>query len=59
MAALLGAPGWLVRLSPLAHVALVPAELFRAGDAAAMLAVAALCAAVSAELFRRRDLTAA
>ena len=32
--ALLGAPGWLVDLTPFAHVGLVPAQPFRAADAA-------------------------
>src|SRR5215470_7802866 len=34
--ALLGAPGWLVGLTPFAHIGLVPAQPFRAADAAVM-----------------------
>jgi len=59
VAALLGAPGWLARLSPFAHVALVPAEPFRTGGAALMLAIAAVCPVISIELFKRRDLIGA
>lgn len=59
VAALLGAPGWLVRVSPFAHVALVPAAPFRPGPAVSMVAAAALCAVVSGEIFRPRDLTGA
>jgi ABC-2 type transport system permease protein len=57
--ALLGAPGWLVDLTPFAHVGLVPAQPFRAADAAVMagLGLAAALAALAA--FRRRDLLSA
>ena len=58
VAALLGAPGWLVKLSPFAHVALVPAQQFRTGAAAAMLAIAVLCATAAVAIFNRRDLVA-
>jgi polyether ionophore transport system permease protein len=57
VAALLGAPTWLVQLSPFAHVALVPAESFRVGSAAAMLAAAACCPVLALAIFRRRDLS--
>ena len=40
----LGAPKWLVDLTPFAHVGLVPAQPFRATAAAVMLALAALAA---------------
>jgi ABC-2 type transport system permease protein len=53
---LLGAPGWLLDLSPFRHVAFVPAQSFRAGDAAAMLAIAAAACATALWAFRRRDL---
>ena len=57
--ALLGAPAWLVDLTPFAHVGLVPAQPFRAADAAVMagLGLAAALAALAA--FRRRDLLSA
>ena len=53
---LLGAPHWLLDLSPFQHVGLVPAQPFHAAAAAAMLAaaLATSCAAVWA--FARRDL---
>jgi ABC-2 type transport system permease protein len=57
--ALLGAPRWLVDLSPFQHVGLVPAQPFRAGAAAAMLAIAVITALAAIGLFRRRDLLAA
>lgn len=57
--ALLGAPQWLVELSPYEHVGLVPAQPFRAGAAVVMLALAVAAASVAIRLFRRRDLLAA
>ena len=56
---LLGAPAWLVDLTPFAHVGLVPAEPFRAGAAAAMLAIGAAAALLAIASFRRRDLLGA
>jgi ABC-2 type transport system permease protein len=56
---LLGAPKWLVGLTPFEHVGLVPAQPFRA-DAAIVMAGIGLAAAVAAlEVFRRRDLLGA
>jgi ABC-2 type transport system permease protein len=52
----LGAPRWLVDLTPFEHVGLVPVEAFRAGDAATMLAIAAVSAFAALWMFRRRDL---
>jgi ABC-2 type transport system permease protein len=54
--AVLGAPQWLLDLSPFQHVALVPAQAFRPSAAAAMLALAALGLLASFWAFRRRDL---
>jgi len=54
---LLGAPRWLLDLSPFQHVGLVPAQPFRGTAAAVMLALAALAALSSLWAFRRRDLT--
>jgi ABC-2 type transport system permease protein len=54
---LLGAPHWLLDLSPFQHVGLVPAQAFELGGAAVMLALAALSAGAALWLFRRRDLT--
>jgi ABC-2 type transport system permease protein len=53
----LGAPRWLLDLSPFQHVGLVPAQAFKLEDAAIMLALAALSASGAVWLFRRRDLT--
>lgn len=54
---LLGAPNWLVKVTPFAHVGLVPAQPFRATAAAVMLALAALASLAALWAFRRRDLT--
>ena len=56
---LLGVPKWLVDLTPFAHVGLVPAEPFRAGAAAAMLAIGVLAGLGALAAFRRRDLLGA
>jgi ABC-2 type transport system permease protein len=57
--ALLGAPGWLLGLSPFRHVGLVPAQPFRTGAAVAMLAIAAGAALAALLVFDRRDLAGA
>ncbi len=54
---LLGAPRWLVELTPFAHVGLVPAQPFRAGAAALMVVIGVAAASVAIVAFRRRDLT--
>lgn len=54
---LLGIPKWLVELTPFTHIGLVPAQPFRVGDAAIMLAIAAACALVATWIFAQRDLT--
>jgi len=56
--ALLGAPSWLAGLTPFGHVALVPAEPFRAVDAVIMIGIGVAAAAVGLAVFRRRDLIA-
>ncbi len=56
---LLGAPHWLVELTPFAHVGLVPAEAFRAGAAAVMIGAGALAAGAAVLVFERRDLLGA
>ena len=53
---LLGAPGWLVKLTPFAHVGLVPTEPFRAGSAAVMVGLALAAGTGALWAFRRRDL---
>jgi ABC-2 type transport system permease protein len=54
--ALLGAPKWLVHLTPFAHIGLVPAQPFQTGGAAAMLAIAAATGLAAIWVFSRRDL---
>jgi ABC-2 type transport system permease protein len=56
---LLGAPTWLVGLTPFAHVGLVPAQAFRGAAAAVMVAIGIGAAGVAAAAFRRRDLLGA
>jgi len=53
---LLGAPGWLVELTPLAHVGLAPAQPFKVGTALVMLALAMLATIAALGAFARRDL---
>jgi ABC-2 type transport system permease protein len=53
---LLGAPRWLLDLSPFQHVGLVPAQPFRATAAAAVVALALLASLAALWAFRRRDL---
>lgn len=55
--AALGAPSWLLGVSPFHHVGLVPAQPFKALAAAVMLALAAAALAAGFALFARRDLT--
>jgi ABC-2 type transport system permease protein len=54
--ALLGVPRWLVDLTPFEHVGLVPAQPFRAGAAAVMVAIGLAAALGALAAFRRRDL---
>jgi ABC-2 type transport system permease protein len=56
---LLGAPKWLVDLTPFAHVGLVPTQPFQAGAAAMMTGVGLVGALAALAVFRRRDLTSA
>jgi ABC-2 type transport system permease protein len=57
--ALLGVPKWLVKLTPFAHVGLVPAQPFRAEAAVIMVAIALAAAVAAIGVFRHRDLIAA
>ncbi len=54
---LLEAPHWALDLSPFEHIGLVPAQPFRAADAAAMLGLATATSAAAVWAFTRRDLT--
>jgi ABC-2 type transport system permease protein len=56
---LLGAPKWLVDLTPFGHVGLVPAQPFRPAAAAIMVGIGLLAAVAALEVFRRRDLLGA
>ena len=57
--ALLGAPKWLVDLSPFQHVGLVPAQAFRPIPALAMVALGVAASLASLWAFERRDLMGA
>ena len=56
---LLGAPHWIIDLSPFQHVGLVPARPFHVKAAIVMVALAATTALAGIWAFKRRDLTAA
>ncbi len=56
---LLGAPHWLVELTPFAHIGFVPSESFRTGAALVMIAIGAVGAAGGLALLRVRDLVPA
>ena len=56
---LFGAPKWLVDVTPFAHVGFVPAQPFRAGAAAVMVAVGLLAGGSAVAAFERRDLAGA
>jgi ABC-2 type transport system permease protein len=53
----LGAPQWLVDLTPFAHVGLVPAQPFRLTPALVMLGIALVSLLAAIWVFQRRDLT--
>ncbi len=53
--AVLGAPGWLLGLSPFHQVGLVPTQPFKTGAALVMIALGALSCGVALAVFRRRD----
>jgi polyether ionophore transport system permease protein len=57
--ALLGAPKWLVDVSPFQHVGLVPAQAFRPVSALVMTGIGVVAAAVAVVAFERRDLIGA
>ncbi|MGH2910863.1 MAG: ABC transporter permease [Solirubrobacteraceae bacterium] len=52
----LGAPQWLVDLTPFAHVGLVPAQPFRLTAALIMLGIALTSSLAAVWIFQRRDL---
>jgi ABC-2 type transport system permease protein len=53
---LLGAPRWLVDLTPFQHVGLVPAAAFRPVSALVMVAIGIVAAVAALAAFERRDL---
>jgi ABC-2 type transport system permease protein len=59
LGSLLDVPKWLVKLTPFAHVGLVPAQAFRGEAAAIMVALGVAAAAVALGLFRHRDMLGA
>lgn len=56
---LIGAPNWLVDLTPFAHIGLVPQQSFRAGAAVVMVAIGLVTAIAAIGIFERRDLVEA
>jgi len=54
-----GRAGWLVGLTPFAHIGLVPTEPFRATAAVVMIVIGLGAAAAALAVFRRRDLISA
>jgi ABC-2 type transport system permease protein len=54
-----GAPNWLVKATPFAHIGFVPAQPFRVLAAVAMAAGGALAIGAALAVFRRRDLAGA
>ena len=56
---LLGAPSWLVDMTPFEHVGLVPATAFRPVSAVVMLGIGVLAGAAGVAAFRRRDVLGA
>ena len=56
---LLGAPRWLVDLTPFEHVGFVPAAAFRPVSALVMVAIGVVAAVVALAAFERRDLMGA
>ena len=57
--ALLGAPAWLARATPFAHIGAVPAVAFQAPAAAIMTAIGLIAATAAVLAFERRDLLGA
>jgi ABC-2 type transport system permease protein len=57
--ALLGAPRWLVDMTPFEHVGLVPATAFRPVSAVVMLVLGVLAGSAGVVAFRRRDILGA
>jgi ABC-2 type transport system permease protein len=55
--ALLDAPGWLLELTPFAHVSLVPQQPCDAASASALAAIGVAAGARAGAALRRRDLT--
>jgi polyether ionophore transport system permease protein len=59
LGALVGAPHWLLELTPFQHVGLVPAQPFRPDSALVMVGLAAVSLVAATWMFERRDLTSA
>ncbi len=57
--AVVGAPSWVVQLTPFAHIGFVPVQGFRAASAVGMVAIGLAAGLAALERFRRRDLVPA
>ncbi len=57
--AAVGAPSWILSLSPFEHVSAVPQNAFDAGGATAMLVVGVIAAVAGGAMFVRRDIQGA
>ena len=55
---LLGAPRWLIDVSPFVHLGFAPARPFRIGPVAVMLVLGVVTATVAVVRFARRDIAA-
>ena len=55
---LLGAPRWLIDVSPFVHLGFAPARPFRIGPVAVMLVLGAVTATAAVVRFARRDIVA-
>ena len=55
--AVTGAPSWLVKATPFAHIGFVPTQPFRGVAAVVMASLGTLAIAIALVAFRRRDLT--
>jgi ABC-2 type transport system permease protein len=56
LGSLIGAPSWVLGMSPFHQVGLVPGQSFRAFPAVVMVAIGLACAMASLVVFRHRDL---
>lgn len=55
----MGAPKWLVDVTPFAHIGAAPAQPFRLAAALVIAAIGVLAAIAALVIFERRDITGA